>query len=97
MLDAVLDYLPSPLDVPPVKAVSNKTGEEVTREPSEKAPFAALAFKVVTDPYVGRLVYCRVYSGKIRSGATVYNSTQGYKERIGRLLEMHANHREEVE
>ena len=97
MLDAVIDYLPSPLDVPPVKAKDPRTGEERTREASEKAPLAALAFKVVTDPFVGRLVYCRVYSGKVKSGATVYNSTQGYKERIGRLLRMQANHREEVD
>ncbi|MEE9199382.1 MAG: elongation factor G [Dehalococcoidia bacterium] len=96
MLDAVLDYLPSPLDVPPILAKNPRTGKEETRETSEKAPFSSLAFKVVTDPFVGRLVYCRVYSGKVRSGATVYNSTQGYRERIGRLLRMHANRREEV-
>ncbi|MFQ5933641.1 MAG: elongation factor G [Dehalococcoidia bacterium] len=96
MLDAVVNYLPSPLDIPPVKAIKPRTGEEVAREANEKAPLAALAFKVVTDPFVGRLVYCRIYSGKVKSGATVYNSTKGYRERIGRLLRMHANHREEV-
>ena len=96
MLDAVLDYLPSPLDVPPVEVTSAKTGEKSLRETSKSAPFAALAFKVVTDPYVGRLVYCRVYSGKVKSGATVYNSSRTNRERIGRLLKMHANHREEV-
>ncbi len=95
LLDAIIDYLPSPLDMPPVKAV-NVRGSEVIRPASDEEPFTALAFKVVSDPFVGRLVYFRVYSGRIEAGAQVYNSTQGKKERIGRLLLMHANHREEV-
>jgi elongation factor G len=97
ILDAVVDYLPSPLDVPPVDGVDNKTGEKVTREASDDAPFAALAFKVVTDPFVGRLVYFRVYSGKVKISSQVFNSTRGRPERIGRLLLMHANHREDIE
>ena len=96
MLNAVIEYLPSPLDVPPVNGQNPRTGETETREASYKAPFTALAFKVVSDPFVGRLVYCRVYSGKAKSGATVYNSTKGDRERIGRLLKMHANRREEI-
>ena len=96
MLDAVLEYLPSPLDVLPVEVTSAKTGEKSLRETSTKAPFAALAFKVVTDPYVGRLVYCRIYSGTVKSGSTVFNSSRSGRERIGRILKMHANHREEV-
>jgi elongation factor G len=95
LLDAIVDYLPSPLDVPPVKAVDVR-GNEVDCPPSDEAPFAALAFKVVSDPFVGRLVYFRVYSGKIEAGAQIYNSTTEKKERIGRLLLMHANHREEI-
>ena len=97
LLDAVVDFLPSPLDVPPIKAVATKTGEEVVRPASDDAPFAALAFKVVTDPFVGRLVYFRVYSGKIKVGSQVLNTTRGRPERIGRLLRMHANHREDVD
>jgi elongation factor G len=97
LLDAVLDYLPSPLDIPPIKATSTKTGETVERPADEKAPFSALAFKVMTDPYVGKLTYFRVYSGKLSAGSYVLNSTKGHKERIGRLLQMHANHREDVE
>jgi elongation factor G len=97
LLDAVVDYLPSPLDVPPVAAVDTRTEAEVVRPASDDAPFAALAFKVVTDPFVGRLVYFRVYSGKIRVGSQVLNSTRGRSERIGRLLRMHANHREDVD
>ncbi len=96
LLDAIVDYLPSPLDMPPMRAVDIK-GKEVARPASDEEPFTALAFKVVTDPFMGRLVYFRVYSGKITVGAQVYNSTQGKKERIGRLLLMHANHREEME
>ena len=96
MLNAVIDYLPSPLDVPPVKGKDLKTDKELVRTPSNEEPLAALAFKVVTDPFVGRLVYCRIYSGKVKSGATVYNSTQGYRERIGRLLRMHADRRDEL-
>ncbi|MBI4295309.1 MAG: elongation factor G [Chloroflexi bacterium] len=96
LLDAVVAYLPSPLDVPPVRGVDPRNGEELTRPPSETAPFAALAFKVVTDPYVGRLVYFRIYSGKIKAGSQVYNATRQNKERMGRLLQMHANFREEI-
>ena len=97
LLDAVADYLPSPLDVPPVGGTDVRTGEKVVREPDEKGPFAALAFKVVTDPYVGRLVYLRVYSGTVKAGGSAYNATKGVRERIGRVLRMHANRREEVE
>jgi len=96
LLDAIIDYLPSPLEVPPVDGVEKKTGKKVTREANDDAPFSALAFKVVTDPFVGRLVYFRVYSGKVKVGAQVYNPTRGRSERIGRLLLMHANHREDV-
>lgn len=97
LLNAVVDYLPSPLDMPPVKAISARKGEEVPVPAQDEAPFAALAFKVVTDPYMGRLVYLRVYSGRIKTGMQVYNSVRGKKERIGRLLLMHANRREEIE
>ena len=97
LLDAVVDYLPSPLDIPPVTAVDTRTGTEVTRPASDDAPFSALAFKVVTDPFVGRLVYFRVYSGRVKVGAQVFNSTRGKQERIGRLLLMHANHREDID
>jgi elongation factor G len=97
LLDAVIDYLPSPLDVPPVDGIDSKTDEKVTREASDDAPFSALAFKVVTDPFVGRLVYFRVYSGTVKIGTQVFNSTRGRPERIGRLLLMHANHREDIE
>jgi len=97
LLDAILDYLPSPLDIPAIKGHDAKTGEEVERPADPKAPFAALAFKVMTDPYVGKLTYFRVYSGSMDAGSYVLNSTKGHKERIGRLLEMHANHREDVQ
>jgi elongation factor G len=96
MLDAVVDYLPSPLDVPPMHATDPKTGEEVTREADPNAPFSALAFKIVSDPHVGKLAYIRVYSGKLATGSYAYNSTKGQRERIGRLLQMHAAHREEI-
>jgi len=96
LLDAIVDYLPSPPDVPPVTGIETKTGESVSRPSSDDAPFSALAFKVVTDPFVGRLVYFRVYSGKVKVGSQVYNPTRGRQERIGRLLLMHANHREDV-
>ncbi len=97
LLDAVLDFLPSPLDIAAIKGEDIKTGEEVERPADDKAPFAALAFKVMTDPYVGKLTYFRVYSGSLDAGSYVMNSTKGHKERIGRLLEMHANTREDVE
>jgi len=97
LLDAILDYLPSPLDVPAIKGHDVKTGEVVERHADEKAPFSALAFKVMTDPYVGKLTYFRVYSGTLTAGSYVLNATKDNKERIGRLLQMHANHREDVE
>ncbi len=97
LLDAIVNYLPSPLDMPPIRAVDMRTGAEVTRPAEDDAPFSALAFKVVTDPFVGRLVYLRLYSGRVRTGAQVFNSARGKKERIGRLLLMHANHREEID
>ena len=96
LLDAVVDYLPSPLDVPPTIANDPATGELVTREPRDDAPFAALVFKIMTDPFVGQLAFFRVYSGNLKSGDTVLSSTKGMKERIGRLLKMHANKREEI-
>ncbi|MBI4340525.1 MAG: elongation factor G, partial [Chloroflexi bacterium] len=97
LLDAVTHYLPSPLDMPTTRAMDVKTGAEVLRQPSGEAPFAALAFKVVTDPYTGRLVYFRVYSGVAKSGITVYNASKGQKERMGRMMRMLANRREDVE
>jgi elongation factor G len=97
VLDAIVDYLPSPKEVPPVKGKDPKTGADIFREVDDNGPLSALVFKVVTDPFVGRLVYLRVYSGVAQSGAQVFNSTRGKKERIGRLLQMHANHREEVD
>ncbi len=96
LLDAIVSYLPSPLDMPPVRAIDTKLGAEVTRPARDDALFSALAFKVVSDPFVGRLVYLRVYSGRVEAGAQIFNATRGKKERIGRLLLMHANHREEV-
>jgi len=95
MLDAVIDYLPSPADIPPVKG-SNEKGEPVSRKPGDDEPFAALAFKIMTDPFVGQLSFIRVYSGVLASGDTVYTSVRGRKERIGRLLQMHANERQEI-
>ena len=96
LLDAVVNYLPSPPDMPPIRAVDTRIGTQVTRPASDETPFSALAFKVVSDPYVGRLVYFRVYSGRVRASAQIFNSTRGERERIGRLLLMHANRREEV-
>jgi elongation factor G len=97
LLDAVIDYLPSPFEVAAVTGTNPRNGETVTREPKEDEPFSALAFKVVADPYVGRLVYFRVYSGVAKQGATLYNSTRHQKERLGRILRMHANRREDVD
>ena len=97
LLDAVGDYLPSPLDVTAITGKHPQTGEPVERPPNADEPFSALAFKVVTDTYVGRLVYFRVYSGTMRSGSTVYNASKGIRERLGRILRMHAQHREEIE
>ncbi|MFA1641877.1 elongation factor G [Chryseomicrobium imtechense] len=96
MLDAVIAYLPSPLDVAPMKGIDPDTEEELVREPSDEAPFSALAFKVMTDPYVGKLTFFRVYSGTLDSGSYVQNSTKGKRERVGRILQMHANSREEI-
>jgi elongation factor G len=95
LLDAVVDYLPSPLDVPPVRGIDPRTEHELSRRPMTDEPFAALAFKVMTDPYVGKLTYIRVYSGQIKQGDKVQNTTTGRTERVGRILQMHANHREE--
>jgi len=95
LLDAVIEYLPSPLDVPPVRGINPKSGEEMERAASEDEPFTALAFKVMSDPFVGKLTYFRVYSGKAKSGQRVLNASNGKTERIGRILQMHANHREE--
>jgi elongation factor G len=97
LLDAVVDYLPSPLDIPSVRGIDEETGAEIHREASDDEPFAALAFKIVTDPYVGKLAFFRVYSGVLESGSYVYNPTKGKRERIGRLLLMHANHRQDVD
>ena len=96
LLDAVVDYLPSPLDIPPVKGVNPDTGAEETRPAEDKAPFSALAFKIMTDPFVGQLTFIRVYSGHLKTGDSVLNSGRGKSERIGRLLKMHANKREEI-
>ncbi|MCI9515294.1 MAG: elongation factor G [Oscillospiraceae bacterium] len=97
LLDAVVDYMPSPLDIPAISGVNPKTDAEETREASDTAPFSALAFKIATDPYVGRLSFIRVYSGVLNTGSAVLNSTKGQRERIGRILQMHANHREDIE
>ena len=97
LLDAVLDYLPSPFEVAAVQGINPKTGEPETREPNDDEPFSALAFKVVADPYVGRLVYFRVYSGVAKQGQMMYNTTRGQRERLGRILRMHANRREDIE
>ena len=96
LLDAIVDYMPSPLDIPPIKGVNPKTDEEDERPADDNAPFSALAFKIMTDPYVGRLSFFRVYSGHLTTGSSVLNSTKNVKERIGRILQMHANHIEEV-
>lgn len=97
LLDAVVDYLPSPLDIGAVRGTDPNTGEEVIREVSDDAPFSALAFKIMSDPFVGKLAFFRVYSGQLGSGSYVYNVTKGRRERIGRILQMHANHREEID
>ena len=96
LLDAVVDYLPSPLDVPPVKGIDPKTGDGTSREPSDTAPLSMLAFKIMNDPFVGSLTFCRIYSGKVESGTTLMNTVKDKKERIGRMLLMHANHREDI-
>ena len=97
ILDGVVDYLPSPVDIPPAKGIDPKTGAEVKIEAKDEAPFAALAFKIAIDPFVGQLTFFRVYSGIIKAGSYVLNSTKGEKERVGRILRMHANHREEMQ
>ncbi|MCI2057196.1 MAG: elongation factor G [Oscillibacter sp.] len=97
LLDAIVDYMPSPLDIPAIKGTNPKTDEEEDRNADDSEPFSALAFKIMTDPYVGRLSFFRVYSGTLTTGSTVLNSTKGVKERIGRILQMHANHREDIE
>ncbi len=97
MLDAVVDYMPSPLDIPAIKGVNPDTGDEDERPASDEAPFSALAFKIMTDPFVGKLCYFRVYSGSINAGETVYNSTRGKRERLGRILMMHANSRSDID
>ncbi len=97
LLDAIVDYLPAPIDIPPVEGTTPDTGEEDHRESSDDEPFAALAFKIMTDPFVGKLAFFRVYSGTLDAGSYVYNSTKNKKERIGRILQMHANHRKEIE
>ena len=97
LLDAVVDYMPAPTDIPAIKGVNPKTDEEEDRKPSDDEPFSALAFKIMTDPYVGRLSFFRVYSGTLNTGSAVLNATKGKRERVGRLLQMHANHREDLE
>ncbi|WP_270739610.1 elongation factor G [Massilioclostridium coli] len=97
LLDAIVDYMPSPVDVPAIKGTDPDTGEEVVKHSSDEEPFAALAFKIATDPYVGKLCFFRVYSGTVDAGSTVYNSVKGKSERIGRILQMHANHRKDIE
>ena len=97
MLDGVVDYMPSPLDIPPITGVNPETGEEEERVSDDNGPLSALAFKIVADPFVGKLAYFRVYSGTLEAGSYVYNSSKGKKERIGRILQMHANKREEIE
>ena len=97
LLDAIVDYMPSPVDVPAIKGVDPDTGEEVERPSSDEEPFAALAFKIATDPFVGKLCFFRVYSGKLEKGSAVYNSVKGNRERIGRILQMHANDRKDID
>ena len=97
LLDAVIDYMPAPTDIPDIKGVNPKTGEEDSRPSSDDAPFSALAFKIATDPFVGRLTYFRVYSGSITAGSSVLNATKDSRERLGRILQMHANHRQDID
>lgn len=97
LLDAIVDFMPAPTDVPAIKGVNPNTGEEDERPSDDEAPFSALAFKIMTDPFVGRLSFFRVYSGHLTTGSSVFNSTKGQKERVGRILQMHANHREDIE
>ena len=97
LLDAIVDYMPSPLDVPPIKGIDPRTDEEILRHASDDEPFSALAFKIMTDPYVGRLCFFRVYSGVAQVGTTVYNATKGTRERLGRIVQMHANNRKDID
>ncbi|HHW46539.1 MAG TPA: elongation factor G [Clostridiales bacterium] len=97
LLDAVVEFLPSPVDIPAIKGVDPRTGEEVERHASDDEPFSALAFKIATDPYVGKIYFFRVYSGKVDAGSTVYNATKSINERMGRLLQMHSNHRQDID
>ena len=97
LLDAIVDYMPAPTDIPPIKGINPKTEEEDERPSSDEEPFSALAFKIMTDPYVGKLCFFRVYSGTLSAGSSVLNSTKGNRERIGRILQMHANHREDID
>jgi elongation factor G len=97
MLDAVVEYLPSPLDIPPVTGTDPKTGDPIIRETTDTAPFSALAFKIASDPFVGKLTFFRVYSGVVKAGSYVYNPSKGTQERIGRIVRLHANHREDVD
>ena len=97
LLDAIVDYMPAPTDIPAIKGTNPKTDEEEDRHPSDDEPFSALAFKIMTDPYVGRLCFFRVYSGTLNTGSAVLNATKGKRERGGRLLQLHANHREDLE
>ncbi len=97
LLDAIIDYMPAPTDVPAIKGINPETDEEITRESSDEEPFSALAFKIATDPFVGKLCFFRVYSGTVNAGSSVYNSTKDNNERMGRILQMHANHRQDIE
>ena len=97
LLDAIVDYMPAPTDVPAIKGVNPRTDEEEERKSSDNEPFAALAFKIMTDPDVGRLSFFRVYSGTLTTGSSVLNATKGKRERMGRILQMHANHREDID
>ncbi|MBR2977793.1 MAG: elongation factor G [Oscillospiraceae bacterium] len=97
LLDAIVDYMPSPVDIPAITGMNPKEDVEETRESDDSAPFSALAFKIATDPYVGKLCFFRVYSGSLKAGSTVLNSTKNHRERVGRILQMHANHREDIE
>ena len=97
LLDAIVDYMPSPLDVPAIKGTNPDTGEEECRHSSDEEPFSALAFKIATDPFVGKLCFFRVYSGTVAAGSTVLNATKDNRERMGRILQMHSNHRKDIE
>ena len=97
LLDAIVDYMPAPTDIAAIKGINPDTGEEEDRHSSDTEPFSALAFKIATDPFVGKICFFRVYSGTVDAGSGVYNSVKQNKERMGRILQMHANHREDIE